>query len=291
MTKALVLGGETGLLGQALVAAAKGRNWEVFTLGRQDGDITDIDFLAGRLESIDPDLIFNSIAWTAVDAAEDNPEEALAINRSFPNALACCIANREKGFLVQYSTDFIFSGNYGRPFKEDEAPRPSSVYGETKLAGEETVLSILPNDSCIIRTAWLFGPWKKNFVSTILNACQKKDSLAVVDDQTGSPTYTLDLAEWSMALAEKRAAGIWHGVNSGYATWCELAGEAVLLTQTHCKIDPIPSEMWPQKAKRPKYSGLDNSKLAQFLGYSPRPWQKALRDYLYGYVLKNGQNQ
>lgn len=291
MTTALVLGGETGLLGQALVAAAQSRNWEVRTLGRKDGDITNINFLTAQLESIDPDLIFNTIAWTAVDAAEDSPEEALALNRSFPNALACCIANRPKGFLVQYSTDFVFTGNYGLPFKERETPRPSSVYGKTKLAGEETVLSNLPEASCIIRTAWLFGPGKKNFINTILNACQRNDNIPVVDDQTGSPTYTLDLAEWSMALAEKRATGIWHGVNSGYATWCELASEAANLAQSHCKIEPIPSEMWPQKAKRPRYSGLDNSKLADFLGYRPRPWQKALRDYLYSYVLTNGQKQ
>lgn len=291
MTKALILGGGTGLLGQALAAAALKRNWEISTLGRQDGNITDINFLESSLEEIDPDLIFNAIAWTAVDAAEDEPEEALALNRSFPNALAYSIAKRKKGFLIHYSTDFVFTGTYGQPFKESDPPRPSSVYGQTKLAGEETVLTILPNDSCIIRTAWLFGPGRKNFISTILNACQQKDTVSVVDDQTGSPTYTPDLAEWSMALAEKRASGIWHAVNSGYATWCELASEAVALAQAPCKIEPIPSEMWPQKAKRPAYSGLDNTKLASFLGYSPRPWQKALRDYLYGYVLKREQAQ
>lgn len=286
MTKALILGGATGLLGQALMAAAEKRNWEAHSLGRQDGDITSIDFLSSRLEEIDPDIIFNAIAWTAVDEAEDKPEEAMALNRGLPSALASCIARRKKGFLVHYSTDFVFTGTYGAPFKEDEEPRPSQKYGETKLAGENAVLSALPNDSCVIRTAWLFGPGKKNFISSILSACQSRNPLTVVHDQTGSPTYTPDLAEWSMALAEKRAPGIWHGVNSGRATWCELAGEAVALAQSECRVKPITSDMWPHKAMRPKYSVLDNTKLAKFLGCAPRPWQKALRDYMFSHVLR-----
>lgn len=285
MTKALVLGGATGLLGQAVVAEAARKNWDVRSLGRQDGDITDIKFLSEKINEFDPDIIFNTIAWTDVEGAEDKPEEARALNRCFPNALACCVAGRKKGFLVHYSTDYVFTGNYGTPFKEGETPRPSQMYGQTKLEGEETVLSILPNDSCVIRTAWLFGPGRKNFISTILSLCRQKDSLTVVDDQTGSPTYTLDLADWSLRLAEKRACGIWHGVNSGHATWCELAGEAAALAQMDCAINPIPSTMRPQKAKRPAFSILDNSKLANFLGQPPRPWQKALRDYLYGYIL------
>ncbi len=289
MTKALILGGATGLLGQALVMAAKNQNMDVHTLGRQDGDVTNIDFLRTRLDEIDPDLIFNAIAWTQVDDAEEKTEEAYALNRGLPNALACYLAGKKKGFLIHYSTDFIFTGTYGAPFKENETPRPSQVYGKSKLAGEEAILSIIPDSSCIIRTAWLFGPGRKNFVSTILNACKQKDSLPVVDNQTGSPTYTPDLADWSMKLAEKRRTGIWHGVNSGHATWCELAGEAAALFPTHCKIEPIPSEMWPQKALRPKYSVLDNTKLANFLGYTPRPWQKALRDYLFGHILNQDQ--
>lgn len=289
MTKALVLGGDTGLLGQAIVAEAQKRGWDTYSLGRKDGDVTDINFLTEKLDEINPDLIFNTVAWTAVDDAEDNPTGALALNRGLPNALACAIKNREKGFLAHFSTDFVFTGTYGVPFKETDPPRPSSVYGATKLAGEETVLSILPENSCIIRTAWLFGPGRKNFISTILNACAQKDKLSVVDDQTGSPTYTPDLADWSCSLAEKRATGIWHAVNSGQATWCEFASEAVELAQAPCKIEPIPSEQWPQKAKRPAYSALDNRKLAAFIGKEPRPWPKALRDYLYGYFLTKEQ--
>lgn len=286
MTKALILGGATGLLGQALVNETRKRNWETFSLGRKDGDVTDINFLSARLEEIDPDLVFNAIAWTAVDDAEDHPDEALGLNRCFPNALARAIANRKKGFLVHFSTDFVFTGTYGVPFKETDPPRPSSVYGSTKLAGEETVLSILPSASCVIRTAWLFGPGKKNFITTVLDACARKDRLTVVDDQVGSPTYTPDLAEWSCALADKRATGIWHAVNTGQATWCEFASEAAELAQASCKIEPISSDMWPQKAKRPAYSALDNSKLANFLGAKPRAWPHALRDYLYGHLLK-----
>lgn len=288
MPKALVLGGATGLLGQALMSVLAERGWETQSLGREDGNLLDYAFIKEQLANAGADAIFNTIAWTQVDDAEDYPKEALEINRTLPDAIARALSGMDKGHLVHYSTDFVFSGPHPGPWNETEAPNPQSVYGRTKLEGERAVASLLPERSCIVRTAWLFGPGKKNFVSTILNAAQKRDTLNVVDDQVGSPTYTRDLAMWSAMLAEARATGIWHAVNSGRASWCDLAGEAVQLASLPCRIIPIPSSAWPQKAKRPSNSVLDNSKLSAFLGQKPRCWAQGLRDYIFGSNLLKG---
>lgn len=282
MPKALVLGGATGLLGQALMAALTANGFEAMTLGRQDGDLLDPAFLQKNLDKSQADVVFNTVAWTQVDDAEDHPEDAMAVNRALPANLARLICARENTHLIHYSTDFVFSGPHQGPWKETEQPNPVTVYGLTKLAGEKAVLEILPDRACVIRTAWLFGPGRKNFVRTIINASRERDSLKVVDDQIGSPTYTPDLAEWSLELAKRRATGIWHGVNSGQASWCELATEALQLVSSSCRVAPITSAEWPQKAQRPRNSRLDNGKLAEFLGKKPKPWPKALREYLFG---------
>ena len=285
MAKALVLGGATGLLGQALTRALKAHAWEVSTLGRSDGNVLDMNFLQTAIADAQADVVFNTVAYTAVDDAEDHADEACQLNRTLPDSLARLLHAAGKGFLVQFSTDFIFSGAGDVPKKEDDGPHPVCVYARTKLEGEKAVLAALPDRSCIIRTAWLFGPGRKNFVDTILAACQRRDSISVVHDQIGSPTYTVDLAQWSVALAEKQAVGVWHAVNSGQASWCDLACEAISLAGGPCRVAPIDSSEWPQKAKRPSFSVLDNSKLAAFLGKKPRPWPQALRDYIFSDFL------
>ena len=158
---------------------------------------------------------------------------------------------------------------------------PLNVYGKTRLAGEQAVLQTLPERACVVRTGWLFGPGKRNFVDDILNACHRRDSITIVDDRTGSPTYSLDLALWSIMLAERQATGLWHAVNSGQATWCELACEAVGLAGNECRVEPIPSSQWPQKAPRPPYTVLDCGKLSEYLGMHPRPWTQALREQFF----------
>lgn len=289
MPKALVLGGATGLLGQALVQELRIQHWDVETLGRNDGDLFNLDFLEKRLKNASADVIFNTIAYTQVDAAEEHAEEALQLNRILPDAIARLVKSIDHGFLVHYSTDFVFSGERQAPWAETDITHPASVYGSTKLSGEKAVRDVLPDSSAIIRTAWLFGPGRKNFVTTILEACQKRDRISVVHDQIGSPTYTVDLAEWSIRIAECKAAGLWHAVNSGHASWCELAAEAIALTEGPCKLEPIKSSEWPQKVVRPNYSVLNTDKLSTFLGKRPRPWPQALRDYLFAYYHKESQ--
>ena len=281
MAKALVLGGATGLVGQALMRVLPAAGWESHAFSRTDGNLLDLNFLRTLLEETTPDVVFNALGWTRVDAAEEHPEDALLANRTLPDAIARSLAALGHGHLVHFSTDFVFSGPHDGPWNETEIPKPTSVYGRTKLEGEEAVLKALPERSCIVRTAWLFGPGRSNFVDVILNACSKHEAVSVVHDQVGSPTYTLDLAKWCEKLAQARVTGIWNAVNSGVASWCELASEAISLASAPCRIEPIPGSAWPQAAQRPKNSALDNSKLAEFLGEKPRPWPRALREYLF----------
>lgn len=289
MAKALVLGGATGLLGQALTRILTERGWSTTTLGRQQGDVLDDAFLAERLDAAQPDVVFNTIAWTQVDDAEDHAEEARLVNRCLPASLARLLQERTSALLMQYSTDFVFGGQHARPLKEDDKPHPHSVYGATKLEGEEAVRAALPERSCVLRTAWLFGHGRRNFVEAILDACHRRDEIRVVHDQTGSPSFADDVALYSALLAEawlqkgeeSGVPGIWHVTNSGEASWCELACEAVQLTSAPCRVIPITSAEWPQKAKRPEYSVLCTDKLAAFLGRQPRPWPQALRAYLF----------
>ena len=186
--KALVLEGRTGLLGQALRHVLLGRGWSVESLERSDGDILDAGFLQARVEGCAPDVVFSSLGWNTVDDAEDHPDEVLLYNRTLPHTLACLLKTRGQGHLVHFSSGLVFSGRHGGPWREDDATAPLNVYGKTRLAGEKAVLQTLPERACVVRTGWLFGPGKRNFVDDILNACHRRDSITIVDDRTGSPT-------------------------------------------------------------------------------------------------------
>lgn len=278
------------MLGQALVKAAKARGHDVVTLGREDGDITNFEFLKEKIGAVNPDVIFNAIAYTAVDNAEDDEQNAIAVNKRLPEMLATLIKDTAV-YCIHYSTDFVFSGKQYIPYTEKDVPEPCSVYGETKLAGEQALAKL---DNCaILRTAWLFGEGRKNFVSTILKYAQEKGSLRVVSDQFGSPTYTKDLAEMSFLIMEHRGVGIFHTVNSGQASWCELASEAVKMLNLSVFVEPIETKDWPTRAVRPAYSVLSTQKLQQLYGYTPRPWLQALQEYIFENLgtLKIQKNQ
>ncbi|MDR2489698.1 MAG: dTDP-4-dehydrorhamnose reductase [Desulfovibrio sp.] len=280
--KALVLGGATGLLGQAMVTILRESGWAADTVGGADVDLRApdaADALSLLVDKLEPSVIVNAIAYTQVDAAEEDVETAFLLNRSLPAMLGRLVKTRGCG-LVHFSTDFVFNGKKNQPYTSDDVPDPLCVYGKSKLAGEDALLSLDLPRCLIIRTAWLFGPGKKNFVSTILQLCKQKKSLQVVHDHIGSPTYTLDLAQYTLKLLEAEGSGLFHVVNSGMASWCELASEATRLAQTECLITPVPSSAYPQKATRPAYSVLDCEALSRLTGIVPRPWPRALREYI-----------
>ncbi len=278
--RALIFGGRTGLVGQALSRILTANGWYTMPIGRQDGDLLSVSFIEDCIERYKISHIFNTVAWTQVDQAEDNECQAFVLNRALPAGLAQ-LAKKLDIRLIHYSTDFVFSGESDRNYLEGDSTDPTSIYGRTKLAGEEAVLSIAPEHSCILRTAWLFGPGRQNFVSNIIKKHCEYGKLSIVHDQVGSPTYSMDLAHWSMLAAEKGLTGVYHAVNSGRASWCDLACEALNIAEIDCHVEPITSDQWPQKAKRPPFSVLNNEKLADALGIIPRSWPQALREYIF----------
>lgn len=277
---AIVLGGKTGLFGRPLVQTLQDAGWTVYAPGREDFDLFNTDALAAYIDTCEPTMLFNTVAYTQVDKAEDEPDEARRVNQGLPSAIGRILRTRPVRCL-HISTDFVFNGKSDTPYTETDIPDPQSVYGKTKLDGEKALLEHIPDRTIIARTAWLFGPGKKNFVQTILNLCKDRTALNVVHDQTGSPTYTIDLAAMCLALANSRANGVFHLVNRGQASWCELAAEATTLAEMSCAINAITSQEYPQKALRPPYSVLDTSLFTEVTGITPRPWIQALRDYIF----------
>lgn len=278
--KIMVLGGATGLLGQALVHAATFSGYDVIASSRNDFDPMNAESVAAYIDAHSPDIICNALAYTQVDKAEEEEEEALNLNRLFPRVLGRIVKERPV-YLLHCSTDFVFNGRKKTPYVETDETDPLNVYGRSKLEGEKALLDLNLEKLCIVRTAWLFGPGRKNFVSTILGLCATGKPLSVVHDQIGSPTYTTDLAAYCMHLLQANGRGVFHIANSGQASWCELASEAVRLSQCECSVTPIPSAKYPQKATRPAYSVLDCSKFAELTGITPRSWSGALTDYIF----------
>ena len=289
-SRILILGGKSGLLGQALVHVFQNQGLSTYTLDRQDIDIFDTNNLKQYIEELKPWQVVNTIAYTQVDNAEHEPQEAYRINANFP-ALLGQILKEKKIPLVHYSTDFAFDGKKDSPYTLDDEAYPLSVYGKSKLAGEQRLLQTDLPQLLILRTAWLFGPWKTNFVQKILTLAKSKTMLQVVHDQVGSPTYTLDLALYTSRLINLRARGTYHLVNNGRASWCELAAEAVSIAGSNCLIQAITSNHYPQEAKRPAYSVLDSSAYTALTKEKPRPWAHALRDYIFTYIQPQAEQE
>ncbi|SME91746.1 dTDP-4-dehydrorhamnose reductase [Desulfovibrio gilichinskyi] len=278
--KAVILGGSTGLLGQSLTEELRKNDVTAIPLSRNDFDPLNEQSTTAFFEREEPDFIFNTIAYTMVDQAEDEKNKAHLLNTTLPVILGR-LAKKHQAKLIHFSTDFVFDGKKDSPYTETDKTNPKSVYGATKLDGEEKLLDIEYENILIIRTAWLFGPYKTNFVQKILKFAREKDFLSIVHDQTGSPTYTPDLSEYTIALLKAEANGIFNVVNSGKASWCELATEAINCAGINCLITPVPTSSYPSKAERPSYSVLDTSKFTEVTGITPRSWVQALRDYLY----------
>ncbi len=274
-----VFGGKRGLLGQALVRALARAKAQPLALSSEDFDPLDARALERFLQDERPDWVCNAAAYTAVDLAEDEPAAAYRLNRDLPALLgrACGALGL---LLVHFSTDFVFGGDSQEPYKPGDEPHPLSVYGGSKLAGEQTLAGL--SDVLILRTAWLFGPGRSNFVAKILDLAKTREELAVVHDQEGSPTYTPDLAQGTLALVEAGARGLFHLANAGRASWCELATEAIGLAGLPCRVRPILAAAWPAKAVRPAFSVLDTTAFTRATGVTPRPWLQALRDYVFG---------
>ncbi len=281
MLSLLVTGG-TGQLATALARAAVGR---VTVLGRPAFDFDRPDTLLDALRAADPGVVVNAAAYTAVDRAETEPDAAMRANRDGPALLAAYCA--EAGIpLVHVSTDYVFDGDKGAPYVETDPTNPTGVYGATKLAGEQAVLAACPR-AIVLRTSWVYAPYGKNFVLTMLNAAKKTDQLRVVADQRGCPTSAEDLAAAILAIVARldagwqdRYAGIHHAAGSGETTWHGLA-EAVFARAARrglkvASVAPIATADWPTAARRPADSRLDCRKLEATFGVRLPDWRDAV---------------
>lgn len=270
--------GHGGQLGSALMQVLqRGGDHDVLGVDFPDIDIADSASVAAAFESASPEVVVNCAAYTAVDAAEEDEDRALAINGRGPRLLAeqC----RERGaWLVHVSTDYVFDGTATSPYAEDAVPSPASAYGRTKLAGDRAVQEVLPDSHYLIRTAWLYGLQGSNFVKTMLRLERDRDSVSVVTDQVGQPTYAADLAEQIRLVIERRpAAGTYHGTNSGEVSWCGFTREIFRLAGADPeRVLPTTSADFVRPAPRPAYSVLGHDRWTQQGLPEMRPWQEAL---------------
>ncbi|WP_405780814.1 dTDP-4-dehydrorhamnose reductase [Streptomyces sp. NBC_00859] len=283
MSGSWLVTGAGGMLGQDLLARLADDGTPAAGPGRADLDITDPAAVRKALAAHRPAVVVNCAAWTAVDDAESEEDQALAVNGTGPRVLA--EACRETGaVLLQISTDYVFAGDSTEPYAEGAPVAPRSAYGRTKLAGEQAVLSTLPEHGYVIRTAWLYGAGGANFVRTMIKLEGVKDTLDVVDDQRGQPTWTADLADLlvrlgTAALAGTAPAGIYHGTSGGATTWFGLTREIFrLLGADPERVRPTTSEAFVRPAPRPAYSVLGHDRWTA-AGLEPlRDWRRALGD-------------
>lgn len=239
-------------------------------------DITNPVAVMNLVQSINPEIIINCAAFTAVDLCESEKERAYRINAIGAKNLAIAAKDFD-ATLVQVSTDYVFDGENNKPYTEEDTPNPNSVYGSTKLEGEKFVQEIC-DKHFIIRTAWLYGIGK-NFVRTMIRLMDEKKDIRVVRDQYGCPTSAMELAKAIVSLMDTKEYGIYHGVCDGGTTWYEFAVEIFKQLGVDVKVTPIETSDYPTPAKRPAYSILSNSKLKK-LGIHMKPWKEALKEYI-----------
>ena len=256
MTRWLVTGAG-GMLGTDMVAVLTSRGEPVTGMNRAGLDVTDAAAVTDAIARCRPDVVVNCAAWTAVDDAEASEEQALAVNAGGAANLAAACAGLGAR-LVQISTDYVFAGDAGRPYAENDVPAPRTAYGRTKLAGERAVLDRLPESGFVVRTAWLYGAHGPSFVRTMIKLEDRRPTIDVVDDQHGQPTWTVDVARQIVALVHSAAApGIYHATSGGQTTWFGLAREIfTLLGADPARVRPIPSSALSRPAPRPAYSVL-----------------------------------
>lgn len=288
MTHVLLIGCN-GQVGQELQRSLADVG-DITAVGRQELDLTDVDALRETIRSVQPDILVNAAAYTAVDKAESEVELANAVNAIAPAVMAeesQCLGST----LVHISTDYVFNGKTSSPYREGDLPQPLGAYGKSKLLGEDGVRQSCDNH-IILRTAWVYGAkGKGNFAKTMLRLGGERDEVRVVADQVGTPTWSGDIAAAIAQLLQRNASdqpvepGIYHFTNSGVASWYDFAvaifeeaksqGAPLQIKQ----VVPITTAEWPTPTERPAYSVLSGQKIAQLIGIAPH-WRRSLRQML-----------
>jgi dTDP-4-dehydrorhamnose reductase len=290
MKRTILVIGAKGMLGKDLMGVLLSSlpNDEVIGWDIEEIDIQKEEDTVFKIEKLRPDIMVHIAAYTDVDGCELNEEKAFAVNAEGTKHLALT-ASRCQAKMVYLSTDYVFDGNKREPYLESDSPHPLNVYGRSKWKGEQYVQELV-KDPLIVRTEWLFGRYGKNFVTSILRQAGEKRVLSIVNDQIGSPTYTVDLAKAVSALIQFDASGIFHVANSDLCTWYTF-GQAILKLSgmDKMRVIPISSKELGRPAIRPSYSVLNCQKLKKKTGLTLRPWSEALKEYLSTYRSSMGR--
>ena len=280
----ILITGADGQLGTELQKTGP-KNFELLALGRDQLDLGAAEPIADTISQFKPTAVINAAAYTAVDQAEEEPEVAEQINSFAPGYLAAA-CRKNRALLIHISTDFVFDGLGNVPYKPDSKTSPLGSYGRTKLLGEEKILAAL-STALIVRTSWVYSAYGKNFVKTMLRLMQERDTVRVVEDQIGAPTWARGLAEMLWAsLSKDNIRGIYHWSDEGICSWYQfakaIAEEAVKigLIKRCAQVEPISSKNYKTLATRPHYSVLDCSSTIRDVGISPIPWRSQLKSML-----------
>lgn len=291
------MSGGTGQVGTGLMLANRGR-FEIVAPTRADFDLLDAASIERNIAARDWAAIINCAAYTAVDRAESEPQAAFAINAEAPGIMARAAAARAIP-LLHVSTDYVFDGSKPDAYSEEDPVAPLGVYGASKEAGERAVRDA-GGRSIILRTAWVVSPWGHNFVKTMLRLGGERDELGVVADQVGCPTSAIDIAETLLILAERllgdrrEPCGTYHFVNSGQASWYDLASAVFAYAGARGmkipRVNAIATADYPTPARRPANSRLSTAKLERTFGMKPRPWQEAVEEILVSLIDAGGKS-
>lgn len=280
--KSVLITGSGGMLASALRRVLEQRGVTPHAYDRVGCDICNVRDVREVFDRVQPTLVLNCAAYTKVDLAEQEPTLASRINGTGPDVLAR-VCQAQGATLVHYSTDYVFDGTLRRPLRPDDPVGPQSEYGKSKLMGEQAIGRSSGLHYLILRTAWLYGSKGPNFVKTMVNLAKAGKPLRVIDDQIGSPTYTLDLAAATLELLDGDARGIWHLSNAGETTWFDFARAIFDEWELSPELTATTSAAWkaayPRSATRPAYSVLDVTPFEQTTGHSMRHWRAALRAY------------
>ncbi|XEC97523.1 dTDP-4-dehydrorhamnose reductase [Paenibacillus tarimensis] len=274
----LLVTGGNGQLGRELALLHNEKSLDITGLGRDSLDITNLEQCRETVQRYRPDAVIHCAAYTAVDQAESEPDEAFRVNAAGTRNIA--LAAREAGAKLCYiSTDYVFDGSGRSPYNEYDNTNPLTVYGKSKLAGEQLVQT-LHDRYFIVRTSWVYGRHGNNFVKTMLKLGRERDHLKVVHDQFGSPTYTYDLARFLVDLVQTDYYGLYHASNTGACSWFEFAQAIFDESGIAVGLEPCTTAEFPRPAPRPAYSVMDHTGIRSN-GLNPlRPWREALRHFL-----------
>ena len=278
----ILVTGSNGQLGSEIKELSKEYDYKIYFTDKTQLDISDYNSLRKFIVENSIDTIINCAAYTAVDKAEEEEELANKINHLAVKNLAM-LSNEFKLKLIHISTDYVFDGKNYKPYTEEDKTNPQSVYGATKLAGEQAILGYNLKNSIIIRTSWVYSYYGNNFVKTMLKLGKSKDELGVIFDQVGTPTYAKDLAKAILDIIPKiknEKTEIFNFSNEGVLSWYDFAKEIMKMAKIDCKINPIETYQYPTPAKRPHYSLLNKAKIKNTFNITIPYWKDSLDDCL-----------